>query len=370
MRSPKIAVLILCTNERRFLKGVLNSLLSQTYKNLEIYVLDNNSTDGSIELVQSSKFSDAKDRSPTESSDKVQSQKHKLKVKIIKFSENLGYAKGNNIGLKIAFEEGAGFCLVLNCDTILKKNAVEEMTKSYQKQKEKKVKTGLIQSVILLANDRKKINSLGNVIHFLGFGYCQDYLKKYKPLKKDKKIISVSGAAMLVSKEFYKDVGGFDETFFMTAEDQDLSLRGFIFGYKHFLSAKALVYHHYYFGRHKLNKYREEKNRLIILLKNYSLKFLILLGPIFFLTELAVIFYSFFEGWFFLKLKTYGEVFLNLKTIIKNRKSIQAKRTIKDKILFSQFKATINFQPINNFIIQYLANPVYFFYYKIIYIFI
>ncbi len=350
MKDPKVAVLVLCTNEKKYLKGVIHSLLLQTYKNLLIYILDNNSTDGSWKEVQNAKF---------------KAQNQNLKLKTIQFKKNCGYAKGNNIGLKKAFGEGADFCLVLNCDTILKKNTIEEMVKSYQDKKENKIRTGLIQPVILLAKDRKKVNSVGNVVHFLGFGYCQDYLKRYKPFKKDREIISVSGAAMLISKKYYEEIGGFDETFFMTSEDEDLSLRGFLAGYQHFLAKNAVIYHYYHFGRYKLNRYQEEKNRLKIILKNYSLKLILLLLPIFLANEIGIVFYSIFEGWFLLKLKSYFVVLHNLKNIIKNRRKIQADKVISDKFIFSKFKKTIHFKPVDNFLIRNLANPLYWFYYQI-----
>ncbi len=351
MRNPKIAVLVLCTNEKRFLKGVLNSLLSQTYKNIEVYVLDNNSSDGTKEII-------------TDNALRI------TNLKYLCFKNNLGYAKANNIGLKRAFDEGADFCLVLNCDTILKKNAITELIYSYQEKKGMNIKVGLLQPSIILANDIIKINTLGNAIHYLGFGYCQDFMKKYQSQKKDKEIISVSGAALLISKDYYTDIGNFDEAFFMTSEDEDLSWRGLLAGYHHFLSANSVISHYYQFGRHKLNKYREEKNRLMILLKNYSLKSLILLAPMLVVNELAMVLYSLFEGWLFLKLKTYWIVLINSKNILKNRKIIQKKRVVKDKILFSKFKATIHFKPVNSFVIINFANPIYWFYYRLIYIFI
>jgi len=351
MKNPKIAVLVLCTNEKHFLKGVLDSLLVQTYKNIKIYVLDNNSTDGSDKLISNFKFRISN-------------------LRYIRFKKNLGYARANNMGLKQAFGAGAGLCLVLNCDTILAKNTIEELIQSYQDKVAKKIKVGLLQPSILIAKNKLKINTLGNAIHYLGFGYCQDLMRNYFPQKTDKKIISVSGAALLISKNYYKDVGSFDEGFFMTAEDQDLSWHGLLFGYQHFLSSKSIVFHHYKFGRHKLNKYREEKNRLMILLKNYSIKTLILFLPIFIATELAILLYSLFEGWFFLKLKTYWVILSNYKHILKNRKKIQSHRIIDDKILLREFVPTIDFFPINNFFTRYLANPVYWLYYRLVSFFI
>ena len=351
MRDPKVAVLVLCTNEKRFLKGVLNSLLNQTYKNIRIYVLDNNSTDGSSKLISDFKL-------------KILNLKH------IHFTSDLGYAKGNNKGLEKAFREGADLCLVLNSDIIFERNMVAGLVATYQEKKEEDIKVGLIQPVVLIAKDRTKVNTTGNAIHYLGFGYCQDLFKKYRLIKKNKEIISASGTAVLIPKSYYEDIGGFDETFFMYTEDQDLSWRGLIAGYRHFLAANSVVFHYYQFSRYKLKKYQEEKNRLMILLKNYSIKSLILLGPMLLANEVAMILYSLFEGWFFLKIKTYWVILINLKNILKNRKKIQTKRIIADKILFSKFKATIYFKPINNFIVRNFANPIYWLYYRLVYIFI
>jgi len=56
MKPPIVAVLVLCTNEKKFIDGVIKSLLGQTYKNLQIYFLDNNSSDGSKEIISNFKF--------------------------------------------------------------------------------------------------------------------------------------------------------------------------------------------------------------------------------------------------------------------------------------------------------------------------
>ena len=156
----------------------------------------------------------------------------------------------------------------------------------------------------------------------------------------------------------------------MTGEDQDLSWRGLLYGYRHFLSARALTYHYYQFGRHRLNKYREEKNRLTMILKNYSCPTLMFLAPVFLITELGIVLFSLFEGWFFLKVKGYFLVLVGLSNILSKRRKIQKARKINDRQLLPLFQSTIQFAPIDNFVIKYLANPVYWLYYRLLLLFL
>ena len=87
----------------------------------------------------------------------------------------------------------------------------------------------------------------------------------------------------------------------MYCEDEDLSIRSFYPAIKNFLSSKSVMYHKYSFSKNKDKWFYEERNRLLILLKNYPTKLLFLLTIPFFITEALVIIYSLFDGWFFQK---------------------------------------------------------------------
>jgi len=97
--NQKVGVLILGYNNLEYLKKCFNGILIQDYKNIFIYYDDNGSKDDSIAFVKNN-YSNIKVRS---------------------FNNNYGYAKGNNVLLKIAFEDGMNLCFVLNPDTVLKK---------------------------------------------------------------------------------------------------------------------------------------------------------------------------------------------------------------------------------------------------------
>jgi len=338
----KVFVLILGYNDLKNLDECLSSLLNQDYKNYEIWFADNNSKDGSVEFINK-KFS---------------------KIKTFQFKENSGYAGGNNRLIKKAFKFGADFCLVLNADTKVDKNLISTLVDSY-KENSKKNKVGLTQPVVMLYGQPNKINTIGNVIHYLGFGYCGNYLTKKIP-NKDKEITSVSGTAMLISSDYYKNVGLFDKDFFMYNEDQNYSWRGLMLGYKHFLSVKGKIRHKYSFSKNKNKMYHSEKNRLMIIFENYEKNTLLKLLPIIILNELLMIIYSIFTGWFLLKMKSYAFLYKNRENIKKSRQKIQSTRIFGDKKIIQNFESKLDFSVMNNPLIKFIINPIYILYKKFI----
>ena len=269
--KSKVIVLILGYNDLNNLKECLDSVEDQDYSNFEVYFADNNSRDGSVEFVK----------------------KNYPKVRTFQFETNSGYTGGNNILLDKAFKNGAEFCLVMNADVVVDRKMISGLVNTYQKES-KNNKVGLVQPVIMLYDKPDRINTIGNEIHYMGFGYCGNYLSKQIP-KTDKRVISVSGTAMLISKNYYKDIVGFDESFFMYNEDQNYSWRGLMRDYKHFLSVRAKLWHKYSFSKNKNKLYYSEKNRLMMVLKNYNLKTLVLMIPSILVTEVFTL------GYFFLK---------------------------------------------------------------------
>jgi len=343
-KYPKIIVLVLTFNGKEYLDECLSSLLNQSYPNYEIWIIDNNSTDGLQDYVNN-KFS---------------------QIKTFFFKTNHGYAKANNIGMKKAFKlDDTDFVLVINHDTKSDKNMLEELINCYEKNKKLNKKIGLIQPKILLFTHHQKINTLGNSSHYLGFGYCKDYLKKDNKNIKDKEIVSVSGAAMLVSRNYYENIGGFDEDFFMYNEDQNLSWLGLMHGYEHFLASKSIVFHRYSFNLKPYKLYHSEKNRILMILQNYKLKTIFLLFPIILFNEFLLLFYFLFKFQIILKFKANYYIIKNIKLILKKRKEIQRNRLISDKVIIQKFESILRFEGIKLWIFN-IINPIYHLYFKIL----
>jgi len=120
MSSPKISVIIVNYNGKKLLENCLESLFKTDYNNFEVILVDNNSTDGSMEFVT----------------------KNYPKIIVIKLDSNKGFAEPNNIGAKIAKGE---YLLFLNNDTVTTTNFISEMIKVLEKDE----KIAICQSLLL-----------------------------------------------------------------------------------------------------------------------------------------------------------------------------------------------------------------------------
>ncbi|MEI6327320.1 MAG: glycosyltransferase family 2 protein [Candidatus Roizmanbacteria bacterium] len=219
----RIAVLLLYYRQPQYINACVQSLLDQSYHDMDIVCIDNASNDGAVATLAQ--------RFPT--------------VKVHASEVNAGYSKTYNIWMKHYFESGYDACIVMNTDTVANSDMVHELVASYTNARDK-VKIGLLQPSILLMSDPNQINTIGNSILFTGIGYCPDYKKPISIIPHaDTSIISVSGCCMFVPRAYFLEMGGFDERYFMYMEDQEYSVRGLMKGYTHLVSVRALLRHDY-----------------------------------------------------------------------------------------------------------------------------
>ena len=207
MPHPKVSVIIVNYNGKKFLEKCLESLCKVNYENFEIIVVDNNSTDGSIELVT----------------------KNYPSIILLKLNSNKGFAEPNNIGAKIA---NGKYLLFLNNDTIVTPNFISEMVQVIENDK----KIAICQSLLLKPDE--SIDSSGDFIDHLGVVY-----NSTKKTDEIREISSARGASMLIRKDVFDILEGFDEKFYVSFEDVDLGWRTWMIGYKVILTPKSVVYH-------------------------------------------------------------------------------------------------------------------------------
>ena len=207
MSSPKISVIIVNYNGKKLLENCLESLFKTDYNNFEVILVDNNSTDGSMEFVT----------------------KNYPKIIVIKLDSNKGFAEPNNIGAKIAKGE---YLLFLNNDTVTTTNFISEMVKVLEKDE----KIAICQSLLLKPDGN--IDSSGDFIDKMGIVY-----NSKTKTDEIREISSARGACMLMRKKIFDKLGGFDEKFFFSFEDVDLSWRSWILGYKAVVVPQSIVYH-------------------------------------------------------------------------------------------------------------------------------
>lgn len=268
---------------------------------------------------------------------------------------NDGFAKGNNEAMRMAINEGYDYVVLFNIDGLADTACLRELVETAKSDD----KIGAVQARIMLypplrqgyAGQAEKINSLGNVTHFLGFGYpshCQEALADYDKFNL-KPIAYPSGAAVLFRASALKQVGLFDEAFWMYNEDQDLGWRLWLAGYKIILASKAVFYHKYAFGRSSAKYYWLDRNRLLTILKNYHLATLIIIFPALALVELGLIIVAIRDGWFKEKLKVWL-YFISPLTwfyLAKARRESQALRQVSDRQIIKLFSGKIIYEELD-----------------------
>lgn len=344
----KIGITILSYNSVKNLPDCLGSLTKSVagFKpgDVEILVWDNASVDGSAEWVQ----------------------KNYPSVRVIESPVNLGFAAGNNR----AFEalKPTDYFVLLNDDTIVEPNWLEELVKMAQSDP----KIMVVQSLIKLWPEKELINSWGNSIHFLGFGYAGGYRVPVNEagdkLKPGRVISYASGASMLVKTSLLKETFLFDNDFFMYHEDLDLGWRVRLLGYKSVLAPDSVIYHKYSFRKSVKKYYYMERNRFICLFRNYHLFSLVAIFPALLVMEAMSFGYSLSTGWWREKLRAYVYL-IQPKTLVKLFKAAKVQenaRKAKDKDVIDAFTGVIEFQEMANPLLIYGVNPVINFYWRLI----
>jgi len=279
------------------------------------------------------------------------------------------YSAANNAGAKRAIADGCQYLAIANLDTKFEKNWLAELVIAIESDST----IGIAQSKILLypqVEEKKiKINSLGNIIHFLGFGYTSDYKE---PDREINGLIEIpgyaSGCSFIIKSEIFEKINGYDEEYYMYHDDMEMGWKTKLAGWKIVLAPKSIIYHKYEFARSILMVYYMERNRYLVMFHNYRLATIILLLPAIILMEGGMIFYSIISGWFKVKMKV-DYYFLKLSSwqkIIAKRKKIKILRKKKDREIIKGFSGRVLFQEINNPLLKYLANPFFNIYWQLI----
>jgi len=160
------------------------------------------------------------------------------RLKIFNNKENLGYAKGVNMGIKFALKKGADFILLLNNDTIIINRFINKLVVLMNKDRN----IGIIGPAIEFEKNGKKIYDIGGMINnWIGRTNHKEVelRKEYMPRIVD----YISGAAMLVRKEVFEKVGRFDENFFLYYEDVDFCIRSKKMGFNTVVVPEVAVNH-------------------------------------------------------------------------------------------------------------------------------
>jgi GT2 family glycosyltransferase len=246
--SPLFSVIVLNWNGKHLLEECLETLHSQTFRDFEIVVVDNGSTDGSVGWVK---------------------ERCAGQVRVVELPENRGFAEGNNAGIRAS--QGI-YVILLNNDTAVDPGWLAAIAGAIGRHPE----AGMFTPKILNFYRRDEIDNTGHVIYLDGLARGRHRLEKDDGrFDEEGEAIWPSGCAGVYRKEMLDEIGLLDETFFAYGEDVDLGLRARWAGWECYYVPKAVVYHKYSAtaGVYSSRKaFLVERNRLWILVKNFPLR--------------------------------------------------------------------------------------------------
>jgi len=332
--NPFVSIIVVGHNDRVHLHDCFSSISAQAYKNFETIFVDNDSSDNSVRYVR--KFFPS--------------------VKIVK-NRSIGYAGGCNRGLEVARGK---YVIFQTPDTLVAGDWLQELVDCAQDGE-----IGVCTPKIVLFDERDRINAAGVAVNFLGFAWCGEYRKPAASVSGKKELASASGTSLLVKKSVLSEVGAFDKDYFLYHEEVDLSWRTRLAGYKIMLVPSSVAYHKYSFSRNPKKIFFSERNRIISLLKNYSLKTLLLIFPAFLAGETGAFAYALLHGNITGKLQGYAYIIRNRKTILAKRSSIQKARKVSDGDIARLFTGRIEFEEVSSPALTHVLNPLLGAYWKL-----
>jgi GT2 family glycosyltransferase len=211
---PRVSIVIPTWNAADLLSAALRSLRGQQYRNFEILVVDNGSTDRTVGMLQS--------EHPT--------------VRLIRFDENRGFAAATNAGIAAAHGE---IIVLMNNDTEADVLWLRALVDALDRHPE----VGSCASKMLMFHERNTIDSAGDQLGIfasqIGHG-MPDGLEFAKP----RYVLSACGGAAAYRRSMLEEIGVMDERFFAYFEDLDLGVRARFAGYRCLYVPEAVIYHH------------------------------------------------------------------------------------------------------------------------------
>jgi GT2 family glycosyltransferase len=267
---PRVSIVIVNYNGGSLLAECAASLAAQTYRDFETIVVDNGSTDGSLDAARGV-LGDAV---------------------VVRLDANTGFARGNNLG--IARAQGA-LVLTLNNDARLAPSCLAELVASADRHPD----AGMFAPKILMSTDPSRIDSTGLLVYVDGVYRARGWQEIDGPaFKEEVEVLMPCAAVALYRLAMLDVVGVFDEDYFLYLEDGDLGLRARLAGWTCWFVPGAVAYHlkSSTAGKHSRAKaYYVERNRIYNLVKHTPLP-LMLLSPLFTVYRYALQGYAALSG--------------------------------------------------------------------------
>ena len=192
----------------------LESLTHQTCSDFRILVVDNASTDGTLDYME----------------------ENYPEIEVIALDQNYGFSKAVNIGIQ---NSTTPYVLLLNNDTTVDPHFVEEMVKAIKSSK----RIFSVSSKMIQMYHPELIDSAGDLYTLVGWGICRGTGRPVSNYTRQDDIFTACAGAAIYRRSVFKKIGYFDENHFAYLEDIDVGYRAKIYGYRNIYCPTALVYH-------------------------------------------------------------------------------------------------------------------------------
>jgi GT2 family glycosyltransferase len=292
----RLSVVVVTYKSAAALERSLPPLVAQLREMDELIVVDNASADGSLSAVR--RLAPA--------------------ARVIENADNAGFAAAANQGAEVATGD---VILLLNPDAVVSEGFRDAIVRPYG---EWAAWLGLV-----TMDSAGAVNTSGTVVHFTGVSGAGQAGEPLSAAPRGRsEVTGASGACLAVRTDAWRRHGGFSPDFFMYCEDTDLSLRLRLAGERVGIEPAARVDHDYDFAKGAAKWRLLERNRWAMVLRTYPPALLALVAPALLATEVALFAVSLAGGWFRQKLLADLDVARSLPRLLRERRAIQAHRSV------------------------------------------
>ncbi|MDQ3003078.1 MAG: glycosyltransferase family 2 protein [Fibrobacterota bacterium] len=247
--ADAITVIILNWNGKKFLPECLEGVRKQTYQGLSVTVVDNASSDGSVEFLRASY----------------------PEVRVVINDRNLGFAGGNNAGIR---DCNTPYLVILNNDTDLLPECITELKKVMDKDE----RIGACASRIMLKFEEDRLDAAGISVCADGLALGRGRMEPSGNYQQEEEVFFASDCCTLYRKSMLDEIGHYDEDFFAYADETDLGWRARARRWKCIYVPTAVVNHHHSGSSGSVNPFKVylvERNRICVAVKNFPVPLLI-----------------------------------------------------------------------------------------------
>lgn len=267
-------------------------------------------------------------------------------LRVVHPGTNLGYTGATNLAAQEASGEWLFF---LNPDAVAAEDCLERLLEAIDGPD-----VAIVGAQVLLPDGRT--NAGENPVNIAGISWSGKYgqPREHGPARDT---AAVSGAALLVRREDFLELGGLCPYFFMYVDDTDLAWRMRLSGRRVRYCPQAIVVHDYEFEKGAHKWFYLERNREWALASNLRLRTLLLLTPVLLATELYVLARAISQGWLTEKLRAWRSLLAQAAPLIRWRRAVQETRHVSDYEVLELFSAGIRTELIDTALPRWV-NPL------------